>query len=701
MAEAIAQPAATTTDDGAVFVEWEILGKNGAPTGKTVKPGGTFVVMYDDADDNGEVTLRAKYSRVVTTHIVFVGNGGTRANGETTYVYSDVAMNTAKAIVSADTFTNPNGKFLGWARLNENEMKDGDGWKSADLTAADLWLAYDSDTGKYTDMQTNKTATAIAANELEPYHVLYAVWLPYSPNTYLIDFSAPMKVATDVTKPIEKETHNNGTFTKTNTDVTYQLSMTGTVNSGTATLTTAYSAVDSAVVYGKAAGKDAVAWNKITTIPANSIYFDDDILNTKLTADDQSGYTDPSELPAYNAVRKDTADGKVQLFYTFTGTGIDVYCTTKSDGGYVSAALFKGGIVESTGKPNMDKSNRVGDIVTMKNYSVDERYNVPTIHFVAPECGTYTLMFSIPKNANYYLDGIRVYNAVSDQALYTDNGAEAEANASFFNLRDLLVNGESSYDVTVDASKLNAAEGVNMSNYDQLMSQISNGILFIDGADKIPTVNKKDDGSLGGIYETAFDAYKANGPKNEIYLSQGQSIAFTVMNYQALKNEGAKFQIGLSAPDKNKNTATVSGVSQTTISSQLDMYYDLVPNKVENGAATFIIKNEGQNLISVTDLKVSGSANKLTLPDGATAKVMAVEDAEPAGETTLNVAVNGLTMRAMLISVNPDLDDTASEPVEEPTEEPTTQQTIRDILRQILSDFVSRLFSNVGHLFGH
>ena len=107
--------------------------------------------------------------------------------------------------------------------------------------------------------------------------------------------------------------------------------------------------------------------------------------------------------------------------------------------------------------------------------------------------------------------------------------------------------------------------------------------------------------------------YEKIGPKNEVYLDNGDAIAFKVDGYQS----GMKVMVGLSAPEQTTDAGdsvtakqgqvTVSDGSAAktqNISSNVDMYYAVTPT----ADGYVVITNTGSALISVTNVKLSGTA---------------------------------------------------------------------------------------------
>lgn len=285
---------------------------------------------------------------------------------------------------------------------------------------------------------------------------------------------------------------------------------------------------------------------KTATVPASSVYFDDDF-KTPIAGKDFGD-------SVYSVQSKQVDDGQ-QLWFKFRGTRIDVYCTTTSNTGYIQAAVYK---ANSDGT----RGDRV-EIVTMKNASNTTRYNVPTISVDGLDVGQdYYLTLNILKSSNYSLDGIRVYNSGID--------SDDEA-VTFINLRKLLL-GKS------------VVTGIT--------GQTEEGAAFY--------VDHAEDGEEHSISLISAD-YENVSPKNEIYLAKGQSVAFQINGtYDSIA-------VGLSAPD-NKGTGTVTmtngdnGTATKIIDSVVDTYYSVTPTSDGNVS----IHNDKDVLIAVTNVRIEG-----------------------------------------------------------------------------------------------
>ena len=354
-------------------------------------------------------------------------------------------------------------------------------------------------------------------------------------------------------------THDYGNFTYGENNLTYKLNT--SVENGRLV----FDGIDSALYFGHAYGDNTAtnAWTKVNVIPANNVYFDDDLLNEQSDFNDGNYGYDVNVPPTTNttSVQPENGENMAVRTFTFTGSRIDLYCTTADDTRTVTAAIYKASEYEAN--PNSEPIR----MMAMNNrYQSGTLYNVPTLSFDMEARDTYTVVLYAGANANYQLDGIRVYNPGSADvdAMYE----AGEQHATFLKVRDLLLN----------AGSLGTVEG-------------TPGVVYVD------TLN----GS--GNNQANIDDYTKVGPKNEVYLDNGNAIAFKV-DYK----DGMKVMVGLSAPETGNGTVKLSsdaGVTPAEINSTVDMYYAVTPT----ADGYVVIENTSNALISVTNVKLSGTAN--------------------------------------------------------------------------------------------
>lgn len=358
---------------------------------------------------------------------------------------------------------------------------------------------------------------------------------------------------------------------------------------------------DSFYVFGKQIAPNGAInqWSKVTVMPANSVYYEDTFVtdenagtvgivyggewttdgtgaNRGQTLDSdhpygwETGYagdTGYSDGSAHKAVA--SAENKATASFTFTGTGVDVYSRTDMSTGTVAATLTK--------KVNGEQVGVKGLVVDNLAASAGENgayYQIPTLFFDGLDYGEYTLTLYVTttaaeNRATYYLDGVRVYNPIQpkevDAVVKEAYDAAGELGASFQSVREILLTAE---------------------DFDPTTDNTTDGVVFID-----------QDGTATGTTTQVIGTYREYGPKNEVYLAQGQSIAFKVSDVTA------NYYLGIKAPNGETIATVTWGENAATlpVNAASDLYYQVTPNA--NGY--ILVKNTGENLLSVTKLRTT------------------------------------------------------------------------------------------------
>ena len=393
----------------------------------------------------------------------------------------------------------------------------------------------------------------------------------------------------------------------------------------------------------------------VMTVPASSIYYDDE-----LTGNGTSGYAGATTRLDWNAETQQSV-GKL-FWYKFRGTRIDLYCTTDSATGYVSAEIYENN--------NGEVGDRV-DIQAVKSSSQNVRYNVPTISFDGLDANTdYFLRLYAIKGANYRLDGIRVYHSAdeTDSAVKAAYEAAGEQDAKYVNLRALLL-GEVSEETLAD----NNAEGA---------------VFYTDS---------------GTSYALASSEYQNDSPKNEIYLKPGEKVAFQIVG------EYEKVAVGLSAPESKTGTwrISVTNGQQTktlTINGALDQYYTIQP--ATDGSV--VIRNNSTAMIAITNVKLSGNYTAPVTGQSLEAPLMVSKSlmryaasfstlADTAPVETAAPEETPAPTEDPVVTPSPELTPTPA-PTPAPTPTPTNPSSDSSVM-QLISSFVRSLFDGFSRLF--
>ena len=523
------------------------------------------------------------------------------------------------------------------------------------------------------------------------------------PVSYVVDFNAKMNIADegrfqlDVTSVDGSK--GNGTFFKNAAanaagTISYQLKA-GDMLSDGANLV--MSGADTAIIQGKfyekneqgqmVASASAASWKTVTVVPASSVYFDDSfrgdasadpaVEETVLTVGTGSGYN--AGVPTTtttSGIGAEGTGGNIEI--RFTGSRIDVYCTTTSEGKSVTANVKSVNPDGTVGAIVNDVNNNACNIV-MKNQSVDQapRLNVPTVSFDMGTVGTYVLTLKDYYSGAYKLDGVRVYNPVGDDQTATSQYADDEQNPKFLKLRDMLVN-----DLEAQVTAYEAAKAAYEENPEGDEPVPPSAVAFFT-----------DKGSGLAIAE-----YIKAGPKNEIYLDPGEAIGFEIVGYQNYPT-GNKVMLGLSVQGDTSGQVTINNAATPeTISHTTDMYYRVYPTAVENSAnGALLIANPANSgvRIAITNLKVSGVPANTDVSVSYDASALSVDET---AEFEPQIVV---TQSLMSFAQNPVSAQPAQPDQPEQPSDPEPTPGIADMIRQLISSFVSALFGSIARLFGH
>lgn len=377
--------------------------------------------------------------------------------------------------------------------------------------------------------------------------------------------------------------------------------------------TTNWDGYDKFYAFGKTTNNDIIKtngnndnlWSRVSVLPANNVYYEDDFETNEATetvgieytgkwstvsSDTESANTESANTEIHGgwknaALADDTkySDGSAHMAdaddkgetgkaatatFTFSGTGVDIYSHTNVSAGRVSAILKS---------VNADGEKTVVKALIMDNKSVGDYYQIPTLSFGPLEYGKYEVKLVVAaagrkdttaRRSTYYLDGIRVYNPIKDKETDTvveDAYGTDMLNATFKEVRDILLD-------------TGTEEGA-----------LANGaVVFLDRT----TVDES-------ITSNKVAEFKDYGPKNEVYLAAGQKIAFKVTN----SNVG--YYVGLKAPEGNTTVSVTNNTDATSlipINHSTDLYYKITPVTAGEYKGCILIENKGDNLLSITKI---------------------------------------------------------------------------------------------------
>lgn len=454
--------------------------------------------------------------------------------------------------------------------------------------------------------------------------------------------------------------------------------------------TTNWNGYDSFYAFGKTSDEDILVasanangnlWSKINVIPATSVYYEDDFGYTS-SGSKEDGYTTIEYKgdweTATSAGASEEAQSSENIVYgtdstynddlqysdgsahyaglgatasfTFTGTGLEIYTTTNSESGRVIVQI-KG---QTTGKIYTA-------IVDNEFNSIEGGlYQIPTVFFQDVERDTYDATVTVigdgEGNNTYYLDAIRVYNPLNgNDPIVSDAYGEAnEADAVSEEVRQTLIDAS-----TVDG---------------EITAPID-GTVYIDSLEESTS---------------EIGTYVSNGPKNEVYLEAGKSIAFqidTEYTGQAL--------LGIKAPSGTASSVDVTygndAKDNIPITSATDMYYVIHPT--DDGRV--VITNKGDALISITKLRLTGVAAQ---GDGISLKSTPELMSYAASFTSLSYADNETVEDPDENTGDVDIEN-PQEP-ENPSDSETGHDTIKDTIGNVIDSLWDSIWNGFSSWFG-
>ncbi|HJA32880.1 MAG TPA: exo-alpha-sialidase [Candidatus Mediterraneibacter merdigallinarum] len=399
--------------------------------------------------------------------------------------------------------------------------------------------------------------------------------LTFDPDDYIIDFGSPITV--DFTGKTSYNfvsgSANFGTVQTNGMEVTYTPNAVLT-EADTVRITNERGAVYTFTVY-----------------PASSVYYEEGFASydgswspgsavtenqTVSVADDETvdlyGYDDlyasangnSNNTAAVSSTKNGTAT------FTFNGTGLDIYALTTQSSGSMSLWLYEGEGTDGT-------LLKLGYVDTANNWLEENNgnyYNTPVFSYKDLTAGTYTVKI-IVNSGEISLDGFRVYHTQGD-AYESVYAADQEDQALTAEVRDITIAG-STYDLADIDDWYKYGENIISAVYDA--SNNGSGAVI-----------------LGAGNEVTADADMINnGPKNEIYLKSGQTIAMrlTASAYD-------KVAVGMRSLNSGTVSYQINDQPESTLSSTVDMYYEVEPND-----GMIVIENRGENVLALTKIKVT------------------------------------------------------------------------------------------------
>ena len=419
--------------------------------------------------------------------------------------------------------------------------------------------------------------------------------------------------------------------------------------------------------YAAKASDGKYYYSTVTVIPAANIYYEDSFVEFngkwETVGKEPNGITQQEDRPgkfslsAYDAnnvygfdsaytacteyslgsarkvtVNRTTNDNPPTATFTFTGTGFDLISLTSNTTGTILVDVYNGNaatreaahkwIVDTyygytrtddgynkytwtkgeDGKWHVTKEKvdtlpdgavldgtpvNSGDVTYSRNYkwavtkdTNNALYQIPVIRGQGLEYGTYTVVIT-PKYSSardhagkgsydFYLDAVRIYDPAGknpDGEIGDAYKADGEGWPEIIELRNLLI----------DAGKLRVDKDA--------------AIVFVDGKAAAELTD-----------------YTNFGPNNEVYLANGQAIAFKLS--VADPSNIASIQLAAKSPNGGATAKVNADGTETPIATATEMYYTIT-HRVTWGSGTagesntIVVANIGNNILSLTNIKIT------------------------------------------------------------------------------------------------
>ena len=416
---------------------------------------------------------------------------------------------------------------------------------------------------------------------------------------YVLDFGLPVRFK--LSDLVRNENCTATVKTVTNGTLTYDESMKEFVYTPTDVLTTLATA-NIAISYSG----NSEQMLRIGFIPATTVYYEESFANysgTWNTVGMKLGNEQAKEPygqatnsygfdPAYRensansegTVARTTTVGSDATF-KFNGTGLELYLRTKNTSvnaedvtnhSYMLVQVYAGDTADAN---NLKRMSFVDVNNLFVQHGTDKYgYNTPCWTVDDMALNDYTVVVRFVKGQELAIDGFRVTGTQGDR--YNNAyAADGEANMQTAEIRNMVL------------AEANVPELAD--NWYVVGNKVIDAVF--DESDTITgAMILSNDGS--GTDTVTVDKELVNiGPKNEIYLKNGQAVVMQIpTTYTTV-------QVGMRSLTGDAVTYKING-TQDTMNSTVDMYYKVVP--VEG---KLVIQNVSGGILALTKLKVTGA----------------------------------------------------------------------------------------------
>lgn len=367
--------------------------------------------------------------------------------------------------------------------------------------------------------------------------------------------------------------------------------------------------------------RDGTADMTVTFLPATTVYYEDTFItpgkgwSTEGNAagstvypdgmygygkgyEDDNGYSDGTCL---TTVASGEIDSRKTASFTFTGTGFTVHGKTDSESGLLRIYVKN---------PSTQKWVKV---ITVDALFVKDAYNgVPLATVSGLDYGTYEVTLKAYTAKEIYtkdpaatergrirIDGITVYEAIKKDGSGAATTAlanlardaysrDGELNCEVFDMRDVYLS-----DKITDEIKAGSSYYINGVWVPNVFTSATVGSASAENGIAAFLIDKDASGSGYTVAELV-----EFGPKNELYIQPGQSLALEITG-----KTFDKLTAEISSPTGNSIAFSVN-TDNYTVTSTVHMYYPAVTNTAGEDI-TVVITNNSADVLSVSSVKIT------------------------------------------------------------------------------------------------
>ncbi len=371
----------------------------------------------------------------------------------------------------------------------------------------------------------------------------------------------------------------------------------------------------------------------IYLVPATTVYYEQNVATYSTgwdtlgtIATDKYQETQKGRMPGYNfgydsyyEANQLGAGGSVMYTntkgadatLTFKGTGMELYLRTQNanatsdpateannaaDHSYMLVQVYAGDTADANSLKRMS-------FVDVNNLFVQHGtdkygYNTPCWTVDGMTYGTYTVVVRYVKGTTYGLaiDGFRVTNTLNPSDA-TTNGFYAdvgEADMQTAEIRNMVL-------AKADVSVTDLAD-----NWYKVGNDVIDAVFDKDDVISGATIISKQNDGTGTTVTVDKDLVNI-GPKNEIYLKNGQAVVMKLTgNY-------ASVQVGMRSLTGAAVTYQINSETAKTMNSTVDMYY---PVKLVGNMLVIRNTSENDEILALTRLKVTSATAATTNDSG-------------------------------------------------------------------------------------